>query len=43
MKKLNLGAIVALFALSLVLGACVAERYAYHDGHGNLRGGEVDL
>ncbi len=43
MKKINLGAIVALLALSLVLGACAAERYAYHDGHGNLRGGEVEL
>ena len=43
MKKINLGAIVALFALSLVLGACAADRYAYHDGHGNLRGGDVVL
>ena len=43
MKKFNLGAIVALFALSLVLGACAADRYAYHDGHGNLRGGEIEL
>jgi hypothetical protein len=39
MKKLNLGAIVALFALSLVLGACASDHYAYRDGHGN-RGGE---
>lgn len=43
MKKINLGAIVALFALSLMLGACAADRYAFHDGHGNLRGGEVEL
>jgi len=43
MKKMNLGAIVALFALSLVLGACAADRYAYHDGHGNRGAGEVEL
>jgi hypothetical protein len=43
MKKFNLGAIVALLALSLVLGACAADRYAYHDGHGNLRGGEIEI
>ncbi|HEX6091797.1 MAG TPA: hypothetical protein VFZ07_00510 [Dongiaceae bacterium] len=40
MKKLNLGAIVALFALSLALGACATDRYAFHDGHGN-RGDDV--
>jgi hypothetical protein len=34
MKKINLSAIVALFALSLALGACAADRYAYRDGHG---------
>jgi len=43
MKKFNLGAIVALFALSLVLGACATDRYAYHDGHGNRGDGEVVL
>jgi len=43
MKKFNLGAIASLFVLSLVLGACAADRYAYHDGHGNRGDGEVDL
>lgn len=35
MKKINLSAIVALFALSLVLGACAPHPRAYYDGHGN--------
>ena len=43
MKKFNLGAIAALFALLLVLGACAADRYAYRDGHGNRSDGEVEL
>jgi len=43
MTQFNLGAIVALFALSLVLGACAADRYAYHDGHGNRGDGEVEF
>jgi hypothetical protein len=42
-KKLTLGAIVALLALSLVLGACATDRYAYHDGPGNRGDGEVVL
>ena len=34
MKKINLSALVALFVLSIALGACAADRYAYRDGHG---------
>jgi hypothetical protein len=42
MKKFNFGAIVALLALSLALGACVADQYAYRDGHGNHGSDFVD-
>jgi len=38
MKKINLSAIVALFALSLVLGACAMQPRSYYDGHGNHGG-----
>jgi hypothetical protein len=34
MKKINLSALVALFVLSLTLGACAVDRYGYRDGHG---------
>jgi hypothetical protein len=43
MKKLNLGAIAALFILSVALGACAVDRYgAYRDGHGNHGGEFID-
>jgi hypothetical protein len=42
MKKFNLGAIAALFIMSLALGACAVDRYAYRDGHGN-RGDDIAL
>ena len=38
MKKFNLSAIAALLVLSLALGACAAQKYGYHDGHGNQEG-----
>jgi len=38
MKKINLSAIAALLMLSLALGACAVDHYAYRDGHGNQEG-----
>jgi len=42
MRVFNLSAVVALFALSLVLGACATHPRSYYDGHGNhIVGGEL--
>ena len=38
MRKINLSTIAALLVLALVLGACAAQKYGYHDGHGNQEG-----
>ena len=35
MKNLNVSAVIALFVLSLALGACAARPGGYYDGHGN--------
>lgn len=42
MRVFNLSAVIALFALSLALGACAADQYAYRDGHGNRGSDFVD-
>ncbi|HEY7689886.1 MAG TPA: hypothetical protein VH835_14400 [Dongiaceae bacterium] len=35
MKKFNISAVIALFVLSLAIGACAPRPGGYYDGHGN--------